>query len=246
MVNPLTHSNVIFDSLHEGIYVCDKDRRIVFWSKSAENITGWKSDEVVGRQCLENILCHVDKDGHRLCGEEFCPLHRAMVTGEPSRVPIVVFAKARDGHRVPTQVSVAPIRDDDGVIIGGVETFQEASELLSDLTRAQKIQTLTIEHDLPSDPRISFKTLYSPHDYVGGDFFAIRMLDPSRYGFLLADVSGHGVAAALYTMLLSSLWERFCHRLTEGAEFAATMNDELVPKQAKLYSLLDTGVLAVK
>jgi phosphoserine phosphatase RsbU/P len=228
MVNPLTLSSVILDSLNEGVYVCDKDRRIVYWSKSAELITGWNTDEVVGHQCLENILCHIDKDGHLLCGEEFCPLHRAMVTGESSRIPIIVFAKAKDGHRIPTQVSVAPIKDVNGEIIGGVETFLESSELLADLTRAQKIQTHSLEYEFPKDPRICFKTFYLPHDFVGGDFFAIKQLDQSRYGFLLADVTGHGMAAALYTMHLSSLWNRYCQQLFNVEEFATTMNNELV------------------
>ena len=57
---------------------------------------------MVGRRCLDNVLCHVDKDGHRLCGEEFCPLHRSMVTGTPSDVPLIVFAQTKDGRRMPT------------------------------------------------------------------------------------------------------------------------------------------------
>ena len=54
----------IFDSLSEGVYVCDLERRITYWSKSAERITGWSADQVVGRQCFDNVLCHIDKDGH--------------------------------------------------------------------------------------------------------------------------------------------------------------------------------------
>ncbi len=227
MINPLTSTSSILNSLNEGVYVCDRDRRILFWSKTAENITGWTEQQVVGHHCMDNILCHIDKDGHLLCADEFCPLHRAMVTGESSRVPMIIFAMARDGQRVPTLVSVAPIRDDKGEIVGGVETFLEAEELLADLTKAQIIQTLTLEQQLPDDPRISFKTLYMPHDFVGGDFYAIRQLDASRYGFMLADVTGHGMAAALYTMLLSSLWGRYCFQLLEQGVFAATMNNEL-------------------
>ena len=80
MENLLTLSSVILDSLGDGVYVCDRERTIVYWSKSAERITGWTRQDVVGRQCLDDVLNHVDKDGHRLCGKEFCPLHRAMVT----------------------------------------------------------------------------------------------------------------------------------------------------------------------
>ncbi len=67
----------IVDSLSDGVYVCDPQRRIIYWSKPAERITGWRAEEVVGRCCFDDVLCHIDKDGHKLCGEEYCPLHRA-------------------------------------------------------------------------------------------------------------------------------------------------------------------------
>jgi phosphoserine phosphatase RsbU/P len=223
----LTASNVILDSLSDGVYVCDKDRTIVFWSKAAERITGWRPDDVIGRRCLDDVLAHVDKDGHRLCGEEFCPLHRSMVTGATSTVPIVVFALGKEGKRIPMQVTVAPIRNPAGEIIGGVETFRDVSALLADLERAKKIQALSLETDLPDDPRIRFSTYYVPHDLVGGDFFAIKPLDSDHYGILLADVMGHGVAAALYTMHLSSLWDRYSGLLFEPAAFARQVNNEL-------------------
>ena len=86
---------------------------------------------------------------------------------------------------------------------------------------------LSMEHDLPEDQRISFSMHYTPHDIVGGDFYAIEQLDADRYGILLADVMGHGVAAALHTMHLSSLWLRHHQLLTEPALFAATVNREL-------------------
>ena len=65
------------------------------------------------------------------------------------------------------------------------------------------------------------------HDLVGGDFFAIRQLNADQYGFVVADVMGHGIAAALHTMHLSSLWGRSCHLLTSPARFAETVNNEL-------------------
>jgi phosphoserine phosphatase RsbU/P len=223
----LTASNLILDSLSDGVYVCDRDRRIVFWNKAAARITGWESADVVGRQCLDDVLCHIDKDGHKLCGEEFCPLHRSMVTGTQSTVGIIVFAQGKKGNRVPMQVTVAPIRDPAGEIIGGVETFRDVSAVLVDLERAKRIQALSLETNLPADPRVRFSTYYVPHDLVGGDFYAIKQLDNDHYGFMLADVMGHGVAAALHTMHLSSLWDRHCRLLAEPLVFAQTVNNEL-------------------
>jgi PAS domain S-box-containing protein len=217
----------IIDSLSDGVYVCDLNRRITYWSKSAERITGWPAEDVVGRQCFDNVLCHIDKDDHQLCGEEYCPLHRAIITGTGSRGSLLVYAQAKDGHRVPMQVAVAPIRNAAGEVIGGVETFRDASAMVNDLERAKAIQELALEQDVPDDPRVTFTTHYIPHGIVGGDYYAIRKLDDDRYGLMLADVTGHGIAAALYTMHLSSLWNRHHALLDSPVEFAARMNNEL-------------------
>ena len=91
-------------------------------------------------------------------------------------------------------------------VIGGVETFRDASAEAHDLERAKAIQRLAIEQELPADHRIEFTTHYVPHDIIGGDYLAVRQLDDDRYGLMLADVTGHGIAAALYTMHLSQLW----------------------------------------
>jgi PAS domain S-box-containing protein len=218
----------IIDSLSDGVYVCDVDRRITYWSKSAERITGWSAEDVVGRQCFDNVLCHIDKDNHLLCGEEYCPLHRAMITSTESREALLVYAQGKDGERIPMQVSVAPIHDKQGNVIGGVETFRDASSVVHDLERAKAIQHLALQHDLPDDSRVCFTTHYIPHGIVGGDYYAVEKLAENRYGIMLADVMGHGVAAALYTMHLSSLWERHHGLLTTPARFADMLNNELV------------------
>ena len=218
----------IIDSLSDGVYVCDLHRRITYWSKSAERITGWPAEDVVGRPCFDNVLCHVDKDGHQLCGEEYCPLHRAIITGTRSKGLLLVYAQGHDGRRIPTQVSVAPIHDASGRVIGGVETFRDASLMVHDLERARAIQQLALQHDVCEDSRVRFTTHYVPHEIVGGDYYAIKRVDDDRYALMLADVMGHGVAAALYTMHLSSLWETHCGLLANPAEFAAKMNNELV------------------
>ncbi len=224
----LISAEKILDCLTDGVYVCDRDRRIVYWNQSAERITGWRSEDVVGRACREGILNHIDKDGHQLCGEEYCPLHRAMITGVTTNVPIIVFALCRDGRRVPTQVTTAPFRNEAGEVIGAVETFRDVSPMLVDLERAQKIQRQALQQDLPEDPRLRFSTFYMSYDIVGGDYYAIQQLDEDRYGFLLADMEGHGVAAALYAMHLSILWNRHYRLLRNPAEFAAVVNEDLV------------------
>ncbi|MCL5270747.1 MAG: SpoIIE family protein phosphatase [bacterium] len=206
------NADAILDSISDGVYVTDLDRRIIYWSKSAERITGWSREDMVGQTCYDQRLSHLDKDGHPLCGSDLCPLNRAIVTGEGGPVPMVVFARTRDGRRIPLRLSVAPIRGADGRIVGGVETFQDLSAQYDELAWAQRIQSMTLRRDLPDDPRLAFAVRYIPRDMVGGDFYAIQPIDsPDRgdgsYAFMLADIMGHGVAAALFTMQLHALWQ---------------------------------------
>lgn len=235
---------LIVESLNDGVYVTDLDRRIIYWSKSAERITGFNETDIIGKRCCDNILNHIDKDDHHLCGKEHCPLHRSMVTGQRTTVPVIVYACSKNGDRIPMQVSVAPVRDDNQEIIGGVEIFRDLTETIGDLERAKKIQMLSMNRNTTADDRIRFTTHYIPHDMIGGDFYMLERLDDDRYAFFLADVIGHGVAAALYTMHLKSLWEENKHILHEPQRFMKILNShfyDLVPDKGAF----SAGILCI-
>jgi|GEM_PF-350052 len=217
----------VLDSLNDGLYVTDLERRIVFWSRAAERITGWRAAEVAGNFCHDNILCHTDKEGHSLCGKDRCPLHRAMVTGCGSAEPINLFARSREGRKIPVQVSVAPIRDGQGTIIGGVETFRDISAQMRDLERARTIQALSMAMPENDNPRLRFAIKYQPRDLIGGDFYTMEKLDHNRYAFCLVDVMGHGTAAGMYAMHLHSLWEANRRILDRPASFVSQLNKSL-------------------
>ncbi|PLX49234.1 MAG: histidine kinase [Desulfobulbaceae bacterium] len=228
LVHGLPHGAfTILESMADGVYVTDHKRRILYWNPAAERITGWSADRVVGRPCSDNFLCHEDSAGTPLCEEEHCPLHRAMLTGIPSTEPIQVFAHCRDGSRLAVQVNVAPVRNATGEVIGGVEIFRDVSPQMRDLQYARAIQAQAMQLPAKADPRLSFAVRYQPHGLVGGDFCTVERLDADRYVFFIADVMGHGVQAALYTMHLHALWESNRRLLARPASFFATLNQSL-------------------
>jgi PAS domain S-box-containing protein len=218
----------ILNAMGVGIYVTDTSRNILFWNKAAERITGWSASEVVGRSCYDNILIHIDKDGHKLCGEEYCPLHRCIITGQASDQPLLVYAQNRAGVRVPVEVSVSPILDNSGRVLGGIEIFRDLTSGFEDLVRAKIIQNSALKAEIPSDPHVSFDVRYTPSEVVGGDFYRIERIADNLYGILIADVMGHGVAAALYTMQLRSLWEDWRGKLVSPAGFIQQINKSLL------------------
>jgi sigma-B regulation protein RsbU (phosphoserine phosphatase) len=217
----------ILDALADGAYITDVNRKILFWSQAAERITGWLSGDVVGHSCADNILVHVDKDGHSLCGQEHCPLHRSIVTGQPSSEPLLIFAQHKQGYRIPVQVSVAPLREPAGKTVGGIEIFRDLTGMMEDLRRAKVIQDHSLECEVPRDDRVRFEVVYSPEDLVGGDFYRLERVNSDCYAVMVADVMGHGVASALYTMQLRSLWEECRGDLDSPARFLGELNRRL-------------------
>ena len=217
----------VLNYLNLGVYVTDLDRRIMLWNKKAEEITGYVASNVVGHCCRDNILCHTDKDGQVLCPTHLCPLYRAMISGHESKEPVLVFAKKAAGGRVALTVSVAPLKDESGAIVGGIEVFRDETERIHDLEFAQKIQRHLLPRRLPSTGKLRFDARYYPHDLVGGDFYDVTDLGGGRFGVLVADVRGHGVSASLYTMVLKTIKESLASRAGEPAQFLAGLNREL-------------------
>jgi len=112
----------ILDQLHEGVYLVDRDRKILYWNEGAERISGYSTDEVLGFSCSDNVLIHVDQEGTSLCLEG-CPLEQTMNDRQPLEAEAYLHHK--QGHRVPVQIRTAPLKDDGGRVIGGIETFSE-------------------------------------------------------------------------------------------------------------------------
>ena len=114
----------LLDQLDAGIYMVDRDRRILYWNAAAERLSGYLAHEVAGQFCHGDLLMHCDNEGTVLC-RGGCPLAAVMLDGRPRECTI--FMRHRQGHRVPVHVRSRAIRDPDGAVIGAVEVFEEAN-----------------------------------------------------------------------------------------------------------------------
>lgn len=116
----------VLSDLQVGVYITDRERRIVFWNAGAERITGYLRQEVLGRFCRENLLMHCDHQRRPVCGAN-CPLSEAMLDGKARESSL--FLKHKLGHRVPVRVHSMPIRDERGTVIGAAECFQRQRDV---------------------------------------------------------------------------------------------------------------------
>lgn len=79
----------------------------------------------------------------------------------------------------------------------------EMDRLHEELHLAATVQRELLPQKLPEDAEVEFASLYHPATYVSGDLFDARVIDENRVAFFIADAVGHGVPAALITMMLS-------------------------------------------
>ena len=83
-----------------------------------------------------------------------------------------------------------------------VDELRSKSELLRrDLERAEIIQRALLPHRPPNVEGIRMEAVYRPGNYVGGDLYDVIRLDNRHVAFYVADATGHGVTAAMLSVL---------------------------------------------
>ncbi len=136
----------LVDNLYDGVYFVDRERKITYWNKGAERITGYSREQVIGISCSDDVLNHVTADGRELC-REGCPLAACILDGQVREME--AYLQHADGHRIPVLVRAAPLIDAGGNILGAVETFSSDAGLLAvrselhDLRRKVQMDPLT-------------------------------------------------------------------------------------------------------
>jgi len=139
----------LLSHMYEGIYVVDKNRKIIFWNQGSEIITGYKSEEVVQKACYNNILRHVTEDGKELCFNG-CPLHDTLATGNINEASVYLHHK--DGHRVPVTVKSIPLYEGDK-IVAAIEVFTENnSNSKETIIENRELKKLLITDELTQIP----------------------------------------------------------------------------------------------
>ena len=146
--SPDQREATIFDSINEGVFTVDLDWRITAFNQAAERITGVPAAQAIGSACCDVFRASI-------C-ETSCALRRTMASGQP-----VLNATAhiinQHGQRVPIRISTALLKDGDGKVGGGVETFQ-------DLTQVEQLQK-------------ELQARYTFEDIVGRSPAMIRLFD---------------------------------------------------------------------
>lgn len=133
----------VLDDMFDGVYIVDRQRRILLWNRAAVAMTGYTAAEVRGRWCGDNVLDHIDADGNCLCRSE-CPLTHVFRTGCP--IERKVYPRTKSGRRFPTITHAAPIHNEAGEIVAAVEVFRDASREEEFRLLQEKFNRLIAQH----------------------------------------------------------------------------------------------------
>lgn len=102
------------------------------------------------------------------------------------------------------------------------------AENLRELNRAHKIQNALLPDVFPVRAIRDVASFYVPASKVGGDYYDCFEIDDDRTAFLVADVSGHGVAAGLIMSMFKVLIKTFSRGLASPAEILTRINQLLI------------------
>ncbi len=128
----------------------------------------------------------------------------------------------------------------------------EMDKLHEELQLAASVQREFLPKRLPQVDGVDFRVLFRPCGYVSGDIYDVQRLDEHHVGFFLADAVGHGVPAALMTMVLCNSLETKdiigdTYELVRPGEVMRRMNSELIRWQGEssrfataVYGVIDT------
>ncbi len=115
-------ARLVLDSVADGVFTVDRNWKITSFNRAAEEITGWPAREALGTSCSEVFQSSI-------CGRE-CAIAQSLYSGCPACNRSITITN-RQGQKIRVSISAAPLVDNRGTIIGGVETFRDLSTINS-------------------------------------------------------------------------------------------------------------------
>jgi len=229
----------------EGIVISDAlqpDNPIIYVNEGFVQLTGYSKSEVLGRNCrfLQGA------DTHSPAAKE---LRSAIRKGCECKIDILNYRK--DGSRFWNRLSLTPIRDASGRVVNFVgvqfditelketrEQLQRANKMLLkyqnemnvELDQARRAQEAILPEDMPVSPYFRSAVKFVPLSQIGGDFYDVVCVSEHCYGFLIADVTGHGIPAALLTFMSATAFKNAASGLISTCDVIDDTNNRIVNK----------------
>ncbi|MFH1752600.1 MAG: sensor domain-containing diguanylate cyclase [Candidatus Omnitrophota bacterium] len=132
----------VLDNIYDGVYILNNNQEISYWNRSAEKLTGYKADEVMGKKCSDGLLMHLNHKGKKLCLSGLCPAAKVWDKGTACEEEL--FLRHKNGHRVYVSTRMAPIMDCEGKVSGAIEVFSDNTEAVHERARNERLKELAM------------------------------------------------------------------------------------------------------
>lgn len=191
------HLAAIVESSDDAIIGKTLDGAIWSWNQGAERLYGYSAEEVQGKSI--SLLIPANHP------DELPGIMERLQRGEGINHYETVRVR-KDGRRVEVSVSISPIRDAAGHLVGASAIARDITERRKlrqqeeDRRIARQIQQGLLPKAVPTLAGFQISGRSMPAQDVGGDcfdFLPLRMRDEECLGVVVADASGHGIGAAL-------------------------------------------------
>ncbi len=126
------------------------------------------------------------------------------------------------------------------------------TKLIEELSLAGELQKSFLPKEYPVDLPLDFAHKYIPCEFIGGDLFEIIRLNQHTLGIIIADVSGHGVAAALLTAMFKSAFHHFAEGCFSPATALTNIHKEFLETVhtehylTAFYAIIDTEAMCCR
>src|SRR5215218_3306712 len=156
---------------------------------------------------------------------------KAVIAGSAVFLALVINENLVEAGLVPWGVSPEPL----GILaLGGAIVYAFVHRVFANETRlaaisqeletARRIQSSLLPRRMPEVRGLTVAACYLPMADVGGDLYDFLAADPERVGILVADVSGHGVPAALIASMVKIALAAQAEHASDPAAVLAGMN----------------------
>ncbi len=135
---------VALDSATEGVCFADKSGLIIYWSKSAERLSGYAAKEILGKHCAHEILLHLDENGETLLPSSL--MAATLANGKAQKKEI--YIRHKYGHRISVTARTSPVLDENGDLLGVVEVFMSNTKSLNLLKKLEVMRKEVLKDEL--------------------------------------------------------------------------------------------------
>jgi len=238
-----------------SIVITDTNGTIQYVNPKFESVTGYRAEEAIGenprilKSGFQSLEFYQNMWDTILRGQVWDGIfHNKRKDGsffwEHCVIAPVVDEKGNVTHFVAIKEDITEKKEQEEALQKSEEELRRRNEIISkDLEYAKRVQQSIINSKIPNYPGVKIITRYVPYDYVGGDFFTLKTVKENLCIFM-ADITGHGVPAALFSTVLKYAAENLWNNgISKPDEFMLALNEDLIDILSGYFFTAFYGVL---